>query len=151
MKSRAAVALTVTTILALTACVNSSGGGSGGGGGDGKALVYFIFNGAGAKGIILNAVDESVTGAAKQVSGQLPVVTIDRDLSDPSGRIAFIGSDDKLLGRQLAAAARRVPEHHHDDSTAAGVTGSAPGCGRGGCGPAEVHGVLDGPGREQRW
>lgn len=150
MKSRAAFALAVTTILALTACVNNSGGGSGDGGGDGKALVYFIFNGytppyfapmakgiqdankhypnlnikilgasgsasteinqikqaqaAGAKGIILNAVDESVTGAAKQVSGQLPVVTIDRDLSDPSGRIAFIGSDDKLLGRQLAGS-----------------------------------------------
>lgn len=59
---------------------------------------------AGAKGIILNPVDESVTNAAKQASGSIPVVTIDRDVSDPSARIGFIGDNDKQLGSQLATA-----------------------------------------------
>lgn len=57
---------------------------------------------AGAQGIILNAVDESVTSAAKQASGQTPIITIDRDVSDPSARIAFIGDNDNKLGDQLA-------------------------------------------------
>lgn len=58
---------------------------------------------AGAKGIILNAVDTSVTQAASQATAKgIPVVTIDRDVSDPSARIAFIGDDDTLLGQQEA-------------------------------------------------
>jgi ABC-type sugar transport system substrate-binding protein len=56
---------------------------------------------AGAKGIILNAVDTSVTQAATQASSQgIPIVTIDRDISDPAGRIAFIGDNDTRLGEQ---------------------------------------------------
>ena len=56
---------------------------------------------AGAKGIILNAVDTSVTQAATQASSQgIPIVTIDRDISDPSARIAFIGDNDNQLGQQ---------------------------------------------------
>lgn len=59
---------------------------------------------AGAKGIILNAVDESVTAAAKQATAQgVPVVTLDRDISDPSGRIAFIGDQDVKLGQAEAS------------------------------------------------
>lgn len=60
---------------------------------------------AGAKGIILNAVDTSVTTAAKQaVSQGVPVVTIDRDVSDPTARFAFIGDNDTKLGQQEAAS-----------------------------------------------
>ncbi|MGH9069521.1 MAG: sugar ABC transporter substrate-binding protein [Acidimicrobiales bacterium] len=60
---------------------------------------------AGAKGIILNPVDESVTTAAKQaMTSGIPVVTLDRDVSDPSARIAFIGDNDVQLGRQEAEA-----------------------------------------------
>lgn len=60
---------------------------------------------AGAKGIILNAVDTSVTQAAKQASsGGIPVVTIDRDVSDPSARLAFIGDNDTKLGKQEATS-----------------------------------------------
>jgi ABC-type sugar transport system substrate-binding protein len=60
---------------------------------------------AGAKGIILNAVDTSVTQAAKQASSQgIPVVTIDRDVSDPSARFAFIGDNDTRLGQQEATS-----------------------------------------------
>ena len=58
---------------------------------------------AGAAGIILNPVDESVTSAATQISHMgTPVVTLDRDLSSPAGRIAFFGDDDVKLGRQEA-------------------------------------------------
>lgn len=58
---------------------------------------------AGAKAIILNAVDTSVTTAAKQAANQgIPIVTIDRDVSDPSARLAFIGDNDTLLGQQEA-------------------------------------------------
>jgi len=60
---------------------------------------------AGAKGIILNAVDTSVTQAAKQASSKgIPVVTIDRDVSDPSARFAFIGDNDYKLGQQEATS-----------------------------------------------
>jgi ABC-type sugar transport system substrate-binding protein len=58
---------------------------------------------AGANGIILNAVDTSVTQAAKQASSKgIPIVTIDRDVSDPSARFAFIGDNDNRLGQQEA-------------------------------------------------
>ena len=60
---------------------------------------------AGAAGIILNAVDTSVTQAAKQASSKgIPVVTIDRDVSDPSARFAFIGDNDNKLGQQEATS-----------------------------------------------
>jgi ABC-type sugar transport system substrate-binding protein len=63
---------------------------------------------AGAKGIILNAVDTSVTQAAQQASSQgVPIVTIDRDISTPSARIAFIGDNDTTLGDQEAASCLR--------------------------------------------
>jgi ABC-type sugar transport system substrate-binding protein len=42
-----------------------------------------------------------VTQAAQQASSQsVPIVTIDRDISDPSARIAFIGDNDTELGAQ---------------------------------------------------
>lgn len=60
---------------------------------------------AGAKGIVLNPVDTSVTQAAQQATSQgVPVVTIDRDVSSPSARIAFIGDDDTRLGEQETAS-----------------------------------------------
>lgn len=56
---------------------------------------------AGAKGIILNPVDTSVTQAAQQATSQgVPVVTIDRDVSSPAARVAFIGDNDTQLGEQ---------------------------------------------------
>ncbi|WP_455382143.1 sugar ABC transporter substrate-binding protein [Salinispira pacifica] len=56
---------------------------------------------AGAKGILLNTIQESVTSAAKSAMKQgIPVVTIDRDVSDPSARIAFIGDNDETLGKE---------------------------------------------------
>ncbi len=59
----------------------------------------------GAKGVILNPVDGSVTTAAEHaVSQGIPVVTIDRDVDSPSGRFAFIGDSDVKLGEQSAAA-----------------------------------------------
>jgi ABC-type sugar transport system substrate-binding protein len=60
---------------------------------------------AGAAGIILNAVDTSVTQAAQQASSKgIPIVTIDRDVSDPSARFAFIGDNDTQLGQQEATS-----------------------------------------------
>lgn len=57
---------------------------------------------AGAKGIILNTVQESVTGAAqKAMQAGIPVVTVDRDVSHPAARVAFIGDDDVTLGREM--------------------------------------------------
>ncbi len=56
---------------------------------------------AGAKGIILNTIQESVTGAARQAMQQgIPIVTVDRDVSSPAARIAFIGDNDETLGRE---------------------------------------------------
>lgn len=56
---------------------------------------------AGAKGIILNTIQESVTGAARQATQQgIPIVTVDRDVASPSARIAFIGDNDETLGQE---------------------------------------------------
>jgi len=53
----------------------------------------------GAKGIILNPVNGSVTNAAVQAMKQgVPVITIDRDVNNPQGRDVFIGDNDKQLG-----------------------------------------------------
>src|SRR5579875_7569 len=69
---------------------------------------------AGAKGIILNPVDESVPTAAKQaMSSGIPVITLHRDVSDPSARIAFIGDNDVVLGRQEATACLKQLAAHH--------------------------------------
>ncbi|MDA8050044.1 MAG: sugar ABC transporter substrate-binding protein [Rhodospirillales bacterium] len=75
---------------------------------------------AGAKGIILNTIQESVTAAAAQAMRQgVPIVTVDRDVSDPAARIAFIGDNDVTLGEELtrygvqALAARHVPKPWH--------------------------------------
>lgn len=75
---------------------------------------------AGAKGILLNPVDESVTAAAKQAMSQgVPVVTLDRDVSDPTARIAFIGDRDVALGQAEASTcvqylhAKNVPLPWH--------------------------------------
>lgn len=56
---------------------------------------------AGAKGIILNTIQESVTATAeKAMKAGVPVVTVDRDVSNPAARIAFIGDNDETLGRE---------------------------------------------------
>ncbi len=75
---------------------------------------------AGAKGIILNAIDTSVTAAAAQAAAQgVPIVGIDRDVSAPSARFAFIGDNDTLLGAQEAqsciqgATALHLPRPWH--------------------------------------
>jgi ABC-type sugar transport system substrate-binding protein len=61
---------------------------------------------AGADGIILNTIQESVTSAAAEAMKKgIPVITIDRDVSDPSARIAFIGDDDVTLGKDMTQAA----------------------------------------------
>lgn len=72
--------------------------------------------GAGAKGIILNTISETDTTAAQQAMAQhVPVVTIDRDVSTPSARVAFIGDNDFTLGKDMTAyainqlKARHVP------------------------------------------
>jgi ABC-type sugar transport system substrate-binding protein len=75
---------------------------------------------SGAKAIILNTIQESATGAAKQAMDKgIPVVTIDRDVSDPSARIAFIGDNDETLGKEETQygvqylAQRNVPKPWH--------------------------------------
>jgi ABC-type sugar transport system substrate-binding protein len=60
---------------------------------------------AGAKGIILNTIQESVTGtAAKAMKAGVPIVTVDRDVADPSARDAFIGDNDVTLGKEETQA-----------------------------------------------
>jgi ABC-type sugar transport system substrate-binding protein len=55
----------------------------------------------GAKGIVLNPVTESVSSAAGQAMAKgIPVVTLDRDVSNPADRVAFIGDKDVTLGRE---------------------------------------------------
>lgn len=55
---------------------------------------------AGANGIILNTISETdTTAAANAMAQHIPVVTIDRDVSDPADRIAFIGDNDIELGK----------------------------------------------------
>jgi putative multiple sugar transport system substrate-binding protein len=75
---------------------------------------------AGAKGIILNTIQESVTSAAGAAMQQgVPVITIDRDVSDPAARVAFIGDNDQTLGRvetQYAVdylASHNIPKPWH--------------------------------------
>ena len=69
---------------------------------------------AGAKAIILNTIQESVTAAALQAMHQgVPIVTVDRDVSDPAARIAFIGDDDVTLGRELTQYGIDVLAAHH--------------------------------------
>lgn len=60
---------------------------------------------AGAKGIVLNPVDNSVTAAAvAAMKAGVPVVTLDRDITAASGRIAFIGDKDFALGQNMTKA-----------------------------------------------
>ncbi len=62
--------------------------------------------GAGAKGIILNTISETDTTAAEQAMSQhVPVITIDRDVSTSSARVAFIGDNDFTLGKDMTAYA----------------------------------------------
>lgn len=68
----------------------------------------------GVDGIILNTIDASVTPAARQAMTQgVPIVTIDRDVNDPSGRVAFIGAKDKVLGRKQTQYALAYLHKHH--------------------------------------
>ena len=56
---------------------------------------------AGPRGIILNTLQESVTATAeKAMKAGVPVVTVDRDVSNPAAQIAFIGDNDETLGRE---------------------------------------------------
>ena len=69
---------------------------------------------AGAKGILLNTIQESVTSAAQKAMKQgIPVVTIDRDVSDPSARIAFIGDNDVTLGKEETQYAVQYMQQHN--------------------------------------
>ena len=55
----------------------------------------------GAKGIILNTIQEFVTATAeKAMKAGVPIVTVDRDVDNPSARVAFIGDNDETLGRE---------------------------------------------------
>jgi ABC-type sugar transport system substrate-binding protein len=69
---------------------------------------------AGAKGIVLNPVEESVTSAAHAAMAKgIPVVTLDRDVSNPADRIAFIGDNDVTLGREQTQYALKVLKRRH--------------------------------------
>ena len=62
--------------------------------------------GAGAQGIILNTISETDTTAAQNAMSQhVPVITIDRDVSTPSARVAFIGDNDVTLGQESTSYA----------------------------------------------
>lgn len=66
------------------------------------------------KGIILNPVTGSVTSAAQQAMSQgVPVVTIDRDVSSPSARDAFIGDNDVQLGYLQTVYALKYLANHN--------------------------------------
>jgi ABC-type sugar transport system substrate-binding protein len=69
---------------------------------------------SGAKGIILNPVQESVTHAAQQaMSKGIPVITIDRDVANVSARLAFIGDKDVVLGQiQTQYGLKYLASHH---------------------------------------
>jgi ABC-type sugar transport system substrate-binding protein len=68
----------------------------------------------GAKGIILNTIQESVTHAAQQAMNKgIPVITIDRDVTHPSARLAFIGDKDVVLGQlQTKYGLQYLASHH---------------------------------------
>lgn len=68
---------------------------------------------SGVQGIILNTVEESVTAAAqKATAAGIPVITIDRDVSNPSARIAFIGDNDFVLGETMTKNALQYLSSH---------------------------------------
>ena len=68
---------------------------------------------AGAKGIILNVVQESVTGAAQQaLQSGIPLITLDRDVSQLSARDAFIGDNDETMGQEEAQNAIDTLRHN---------------------------------------
>jgi ABC-type sugar transport system substrate-binding protein len=69
------------------------------------------------QGIILNTVEATDTVAAERATAaHIPVITIDRDVTNPSARIAFIGDDDYVLGETMTRyglkvlAAHKVPK-----------------------------------------
>jgi ABC-type sugar transport system substrate-binding protein len=56
---------------------------------------------AGAKGIILNPVSESLRSVSQEALGKnIPVVTVDRDVTPSSARNVFIGDRDTVLGQE---------------------------------------------------
>ncbi|PWI57134.1 sugar ABC transporter substrate-binding protein [Sulfoacidibacillus thermotolerans] len=66
------------------------------------------------QGIILNPVNGAVTAAAQQaMSSGVPVITIDRDVSTPSARVAFIGDRDVKLGQLQTQYALQYLQQHH--------------------------------------
>ncbi|MHB1628130.1 MAG: sugar ABC transporter substrate-binding protein [Bacilli bacterium] len=71
-------------------------------------------------GIILNPIDGSVTSAAQEAMNKgIPVVTVDRDVSSPKARVAFIGDNDVQLGKEQTQyavkylAAHKIPKPWH--------------------------------------
>jgi ribose transport system substrate-binding protein len=69
---------------------------------------------AGANGIILNTIQESVTNAAQSAASKgIPIVTIDRDVSASSARIAFIGDNDVVLGEEQTQQALKYLAAHN--------------------------------------
>ncbi len=69
---------------------------------------------SGVKGIILNPVNGAVTAAAQAaMRHHIPVVTIDRDVTAPSARIAFIGDSDVKLGQIQTRYALKVLQARH--------------------------------------
>lgn len=69
---------------------------------------------AGAKGIVLNPVNDADTGAAVDaMKSGVPVVTLDRDITAPSGRIAFIGDKDIILGQDMTKIGLAWLASHH--------------------------------------
>jgi ABC-type sugar transport system substrate-binding protein len=73
---------------------------------------------AGAKRIILKTIsDTDTTAEANAMGHHIPVVTINRGVSDPADRIAFIGDNDVLLGKSTTKyaletlATMHVPPH----------------------------------------
>ncbi len=69
---------------------------------------------AGAKGIILDPVQESVVAAARAATSRgIPLITVDRDFTDTSARMAFVGADEENVGRMETQYAVDYLGRHH--------------------------------------
>jgi ABC-type sugar transport system substrate-binding protein len=69
---------------------------------------------AGAKGIILNPISDSLTSVSASALGRgIPVVTIDRDVATPSARNVFIGDKDVVLGQEETDYALKYMADHN--------------------------------------
>ncbi|MDA8146498.1 MAG: sugar ABC transporter substrate-binding protein [Thermaerobacter sp.] len=69
---------------------------------------------AGAKGIILTPISGTLTSVAQEaMSKHVPVITIDRDVTSPAARVAFIGDKDVVLGQDETTYALSYLAAHH--------------------------------------